>query len=507
MSEPAPTEETSPSEPAPRRFVSVQLRRAAATVQEFDAGALELPHGTRVVVPTEHGEALGWTVGTPQPEPLRARSSTPSARVVRVATERDLSREKSHRENEREALVFCATRARQLKLDIKLIAADWAHSNEKVTFYFASEERVDFRTLVRDLAQRLRTRVEMRVVGPRDEAKILGALGPCGRETCCSSWMRAFAPVSIKMAKDQGLALNPQSVTGVCGRLLCCLAYEQATYKDLRKGLPKIGKQVTCPRGVGKVVDVYALRGTVRVLVGGESVELPATEISPLGTPAPVTTGAQEDSGRAAAPRTVATSAEGLPAAAAPLRAQGRSAPTEPSPPGSASSRHEQSRSPAALKPHGGAPGMPRDPRAPVESARGGPAAASLPPNATDRPGPPRPRRGSHHPRAHPATPLEGDAGTPPIAAEAKSAPPLPRPRRLPATPEVEPTPQKARPEAKPAAGAAEAHPPAGAKSPEAPAPAKSGRHHRRRRHHRPGGSGAGGDPEGGAGAPPADTP
>jgi hypothetical protein len=173
---------------------------------------------------------------------------------------------------------------------MKVIAVEWTHSGEKATFYFSSEERIDFRALVKELAQRFRVRVEMRQVGPRDEAKIIGAMGPCGRETCCSSWMRAFTPVSIKMAKDQGLSITPAKVTGVCGRLLCCLAYEQDTYRDLRRKLPRVGKQVVTPRGPGRIVDLLVLREYVRVqLDSGEGWEdFPAADVRPVGPAAPL---------------------------------------------------------------------------------------------------------------------------------------------------------------------------------------------------------------------------
>jgi cell fate regulator YaaT (PSP1 superfamily) len=251
-------------------------------VYDFEAGELPLTHDTRVVVETDRGEALGWTVGGA--EVREPHSEGPLRRVVRVATDADLRLDRSHHDFERDALRFCAQRARQLGLPMKVIAVELAHSGEKAAFYFSSEDRIDFRALVKDLAQKFRLRVEMRQVGPRDEAKIIGAMGPCGRETCCSSWLRAFTPVSIKMAKDQGLALNPQKVTGVCGRLLCCLAYEQDTYKELRRKLPKIGKIVSSPQGTAKIIDISVLRGRVRVVLEqGGVAEFDASEVRPLG--------------------------------------------------------------------------------------------------------------------------------------------------------------------------------------------------------------------------------
>jgi cell fate regulator YaaT (PSP1 superfamily) len=270
-----------------RRVVGVQFRRAAAMIYDFDAADLPLTHDTRVVVETERGEAVGWTVGVP--EDREPHQDGVLRRILRVAAEADQARQIDLQAQEKEALRFCARKARELGLPMKVIAVEWAHSGEKAAFYFSSEERIDFRTLVRDLAQHFRVRVEMRQVGPRDEAKIIGAMGPCGRETCCSSWMRAFTPVSIKMAKDQGLSITPAKVTGVCGRLLCCLAYEQDTYRDLRRKLPKYGKQVMTPRGPGRIVDVLVLRERVRVALDGETawVDFAATEVKPVGASAP----------------------------------------------------------------------------------------------------------------------------------------------------------------------------------------------------------------------------
>jgi cell fate regulator YaaT (PSP1 superfamily) len=257
-------------------------------IYDFDACGLTLPHDSRVVVEAERGEAIGWTVGLPEArDPVVP--DAPLRRILRVANQSDATLESDHRVREREALRFCAERARQLDLPMKLVTVEWSHSSDKAAFYFSSEERVDFRALVRELAQRFRIRVEMRQIGPRDEAKIIGAMGPCGRETCCSSWLRAFTPVSVKMARDQGLALNPAKVTGVCGRLLCCLAYEQDTYSAMRRKLPRFGKMVQTARGVAKIIDVLVLREKVRVVFeDGTTDYLAAADVRPLGSPAPI---------------------------------------------------------------------------------------------------------------------------------------------------------------------------------------------------------------------------
>jgi cell fate regulator YaaT (PSP1 superfamily) len=266
--------------PHGRRLVGVQFRRASVMVYDFDARGFDLSHDARVVVETDRGEAMGWTVGVPEHRAPHAPEEV--RRVLRLATPQDLARDVQLHERERVSLRHCAQKARQLGLPMKVVAAEWQHSGDKVTFYFSSEDRVDFRQLVRDLAQHNRARVEMRQVGPRDEAKIIGAMGPCGRETCCTSWMRSFSQVSIRHAKDQGLGLNPAKVTGVCGRLMCCLAYEQETYQELRKGLPRYGKMVSTPMGPGKVIDVLTLRRAVKVSVEGKWMEFPADEVTPL---------------------------------------------------------------------------------------------------------------------------------------------------------------------------------------------------------------------------------
>lgn len=273
---------------AARRIVGVQFRHAAAVIYDFDATDLRLDHDACVIVETDRGEALGWTVG--EPEDREPQTEGVLRRILRVVTPNDETKRKELQKRELEALRFCAQSARKRNLPMKVIAVEWAHSGEKAAFYFSSEDRIDFRELVRELAQHFRIRVEMRQVGPRDEAKIIGAMGPCGRETCCSSWMRAFTPVSIKMAKDQGLSITPAKVTGVCGRLLCCLAYEQDTYKELRRKLPRLGKQVVTPQGPGRVIDVLVLREAVRVFLdsGGPPVEFLASDTRPVGSAAPV---------------------------------------------------------------------------------------------------------------------------------------------------------------------------------------------------------------------------
>jgi cell fate regulator YaaT (PSP1 superfamily) len=186
-------------------------------------------------------------------------------RILRRAVATDERARDKNVAKEREAYLFCKQRIRERALPMKLTRVEYPLASGKVIFYFASDERVDFRDLVKDLAARLHTRIEMRQIGARDEAKMVGGIGSCGRELCCTTWLPAFVPVSIKMAKDQGLVLNPSKVSGQCGRLKCCLVYEQDLYKEMRKTLPKVGKRVTTPAGDGKVVELDVLRQRVRV--------------------------------------------------------------------------------------------------------------------------------------------------------------------------------------------------------------------------------------------------
>jgi cell fate regulator YaaT (PSP1 superfamily) len=207
--------------------------------------------------------------------------------VLRVADERDLARLESERRRAAEALAFARERARARNLPIKMFRAE-LHPGARATFYFAAEQRIDFRELVRELAGQVRARVEMRQVGVRDEAKAVGGIGSCGRELCCTTFLPRFDPVSIKMAKDQGLVLNPSKVSGQCGRLKCCLVYEQAGYAEMRKGLPKMGKRVETPAGEGRVAEIDVLRRRIRVSFGpGDFQTFPAEVVTPVVVPPP----------------------------------------------------------------------------------------------------------------------------------------------------------------------------------------------------------------------------
>ncbi|TVQ97386.1 MAG: hypothetical protein EA398_14575, partial [Deltaproteobacteria bacterium] len=241
--------------------VEVELH-APGPAGVFDAGELDLRPGDPLVVDTERGKVVGRATGLVQRRVLSPRDF---GRVVRRATDDDLRRAEEHRVMEQEAMRFCVRRIRARRLPMKLVRAEIALDRNRTLFYFSSEERVDFRQLVRDLATELRTRVELRQIGVRDGAGVVGGIGPCGKELCCSTFLREFSSISVRFAKNQGLSLNPQKVTGMCGRLKCCLVYEQPVYKELKRFMPKKGRHVLTPRGPGVVREVDLLARTLRV--------------------------------------------------------------------------------------------------------------------------------------------------------------------------------------------------------------------------------------------------
>jgi len=235
--------------------------RPGGRVVPCDASNLSLRVGMFVMVQADRGPEVGIvTVGT-MSRPVRGRL----ARVLRVADARDMDRAQSDGTRGNDALAVARAAVAKMNLPVKMFHAE-VQGGGRVTFYFASDARVDFRDLVRDLGNRLRLRVELRQVGVRDEAKMVGGIGSCGRELCCSTFLPRFAPVSIKAAKVQNIALTPSKVSGQCGRLKCCLVYEEANYVEAAKSLPRMGKRVETPDGIGRVGDLDVLRGRVRVL-------------------------------------------------------------------------------------------------------------------------------------------------------------------------------------------------------------------------------------------------
>lgn len=238
--------------------------KVAGKLFEFDAGGLVLASGDLVVVENERGIALGRVTRAPQTVPAAQRERRPP-KILRRADARDLARLEANLQREHDARRLCLTRIRERHIGMKLVQVEYLFDASKVVFYFCAEGRVDFRDLVRDLAQTLHTRIEMKQIGARDETKLIGGIGPCGRELCCSTWLREFQAVSVKMAKEQGLSLNPSKLSGMCGRLKCCLRYEYDTYLELRRDLPRVGTRVVSVKGDGEVVRQNVLRQTAVV--------------------------------------------------------------------------------------------------------------------------------------------------------------------------------------------------------------------------------------------------
>ncbi len=259
------------------RIVGVRFKRASR-IYSFDAGQVECGPGDWVVVETERGMALGQVVSGPdESQPLPPQ---PLKKVLRRAGRRDILRYEQNCELEGYAYQVCLELIREKDLPMKLVDVEYLFDGSKAIFYFTAEQRVDFRELVRDLAREFHTRIEMRQIGVRDEAKMVGGIGPCGRELCCATWLTDFAPISVRMAKEQDVALNPAKISGICGRLMCCLSYEHAMYRDMAKGFPKLGKTVETPRGRGKVVRRNVLEGTFVIQIGQGEVELSVEEVT-----------------------------------------------------------------------------------------------------------------------------------------------------------------------------------------------------------------------------------
>lgn len=241
--------------------------RTAGKVYFFDPGKLEIKQGDHVIVETARGIEYGTVIGAPR-EVEADKVIQPLKSVLRIANQKDDEQEASNRQKEKDAFKICLEKIRKHGLQMKLIDAEYTFDNNKVLFYFTADGRIDFRELVKDLASVFKTRIELRQIGVRDETKILGGIGICGRPLCCHTHLSEFAPVSIKMAKEQNLSLNPTKISGVCGRLMCCLKNEEETYEELNKKLPNVGDYVTTDDGLkGEVQSVNVLRQLVKVIV------------------------------------------------------------------------------------------------------------------------------------------------------------------------------------------------------------------------------------------------
>ena len=248
------------------KVVGVRFR-VAGKIYFFDPLKYPIKKGDHIIVETARGVEYG-TVVSDIKEVKDESISQPLKPVIRIATKEDDKREAENKEKEKEAYKVCLEKIRKHELEMKLIEAEYTFDNNKLLFYFTADGRIDFRELVKDLAAVFKTRIELRQIGVRDETKIVGGIGICGRPLCCHSYLSEFIPVSIKMAKEQNLSLNPTKISGVCGRLMCCLKNEEETYEYLNRKLPNIGDMVTTEDGLkGEVQSVSVLRQTVKVLV------------------------------------------------------------------------------------------------------------------------------------------------------------------------------------------------------------------------------------------------
>jgi cell fate regulator YaaT (PSP1 superfamily) len=259
------------------RLVFIKLPNGKC--EEFDTVDLSLDAGENVIVESEKGFVLGKVLAVPHEKERRFILKSPR-KVARKATPEDLEQFEKNQQLEKEAFLFCLRKIREKGMNMKLVKTEVLLDRSKILFYFTAEKRVDFRELVRDLAAEFKMRIEMRQIGVRDEAKMVCGIGGCGRELCCAKFMNRFDLVSVKMAKEQNLALNPTKISGICGRLMCCLGYEYPAYMELKKNLPKVGKHVVTRSGKGKIIRQNVLSQTVTVeLEEGGEITIDASEI------------------------------------------------------------------------------------------------------------------------------------------------------------------------------------------------------------------------------------
>lgn len=245
--------------------IGVRFKKAGK-IYYFSPDNLDIKKNVSVIVETARGIEIGKCVI--EPKQIKEEDIVaPLKNVLRIATEEDLKKHEENKAKEEEAFSICTDKIEQHSLKMKLIDVEYTFDNNKVIFYFTADGRVDFRELVKDLASIFRTRIELRQIGVRDEAKMIGGLGPCGRAMCCSTFLGDFAPVSIKMAKEQNLSLNPTKISGICGRLMCCLNYEQNSYEEIRKELPKVQSIVNTPYGKGEVLSNSVVQESIKVKI------------------------------------------------------------------------------------------------------------------------------------------------------------------------------------------------------------------------------------------------
>ncbi|MAF85755.1 MAG: stage 0 sporulation family protein [Dehalococcoidales bacterium] len=267
-------------------IVGIRFKRAGK-VYYFDPSGIDLEVNEYVVAKTSRGLEMGQVVITPK-QVLASEVDKPLKRVVRKAEPEDIQHARELEDKEREALVECAQLVKKLELPMKLISADYNLDDSRLTISFIAEKRIDFRELVRELADRLKTHVELRQIGPRDAAKLIGGFGRCGRPLCCRNFLSEFTPVAIKMAKEQNLPLNPMKISGVCGRLLCCLVYENEQYCAMKEKMPREGQPVSTPMGTASVIGGNPLKETVSVELESQAItELPLSKITIDKKPSP----------------------------------------------------------------------------------------------------------------------------------------------------------------------------------------------------------------------------
>ncbi|MFR8012150.1 MAG: stage 0 sporulation family protein [Clostridia bacterium] len=288
------------------QVVGVRFREIGK-VYYFDPDSTAFQAGDRVIVETSRGIECGEIV-TPNREVDDEKIVKPLKVIIRAATPEDLEAVRANQSKERRAAEICKKKIAERKLEMKLINVEYTFDSSKILFYFTADGRVDFRELVKDLAGIFHTRIELRQIGVRDESRMLGGLGICGRPFCCCSFLGDFHPVSIKMAKEQGLSLNPTKISGACGRLMCCLKYEQSAYDYLLKITPRTGAQVTTPEGRGVVADVSLISGVVKVRLDKNEDAPPRafdrSEVQLLRKPAPIKDEQGERSGdKSSAPK------------------------------------------------------------------------------------------------------------------------------------------------------------------------------------------------------------
>lgn len=251
--------------------VGIRFKKAGK-IYYFDPDNIDIKVGDYAIVETARGIEFGEVVIGPK-EVTEEEIIAPLKKVLRVATDEDKIKNEENKAKETQAFDICLKKIEEHGLSMKLVDVEYTFDNNKVIFYFTADGRVDFRELVKDLASIFKTRIELRQIGVRDEAKMVGGLGPCGRPMCCKTFLGEFEPVSIKMAKEQNLSLNPTKISGICGRLMCCLKYEQETYDSIRKRLPRVGSIVNTKEGQGEVVENSVVKECVRVRIENEEEE------------------------------------------------------------------------------------------------------------------------------------------------------------------------------------------------------------------------------------------